>query len=338
MGKFSAQDVSHQCLLPSCQTQSCMASYQERSSGVGLLKFPPLKHLICLQQWNTQAISDVVISAMSLKRKLCDSHQQKLDILRKSKVMILQEINEPYVNMAVSKGASLLGADDVEITDTLDWDQDYQGRIFSDMADIIFVSTTKHGCIRKFAEKSSVPVLCMYSRAHAPIQAMATIMSMTQEFGSLEGLNIAYIGAPHPVLNSYLVLFPMLGANFKFKCCCKICPVSPLMMHVSRDIANTTGTVMQQCSECNEALQNASVIISGPTPSRKELLPEFTLGLNLINSYTCYRWIYFHTCPRGPEVDDQLFNHCNARTFDAFKNMQYIAAALMAYLIKEHRF
>lgn len=46
--------------------------------------------------------------------------------------------------------------------------------------------------------------------------------SFQQEFGSVQELNIAYVGPPHPVLNSYLLLFPMLGAQIKFKCCCKV--------------------------------------------------------------------------------------------------------------------
>ena len=42
--------------------------------------------------------------------------------------MILQEVNQPILNMAVSKAASLLGADDVEITDNLVWEYNYTGR------------------------------------------------------------------------------------------------------------------------------------------------------------------------------------------------------------------
>lgn len=44
--------------------------------------------------------------------------------------MILQELNEPFLNMAVSKAATLLGAYDVNITDNLVWEQDYVGRYF----------------------------------------------------------------------------------------------------------------------------------------------------------------------------------------------------------------
>ena len=42
--------------------------------------------------------------------------------------MILQEVNEPFLNMAVSKAATMLGAYDVNVTDQLLWDNDYMGR------------------------------------------------------------------------------------------------------------------------------------------------------------------------------------------------------------------
>lgn len=42
--------------------------------------------------------------------------------------MILQEVNEPILNMAVSKAATFLGAFDVNIIDHLVWDKDYFGK------------------------------------------------------------------------------------------------------------------------------------------------------------------------------------------------------------------
>ena len=46
------------------------------------------------------------------------------------------------------------------------------------MADVIFVATMTHMCLKRFADQSSVPVLCMRSRTHATIQSMATIMAI----------------------------------------------------------------------------------------------------------------------------------------------------------------
>ncbi|CAH0697057.1 unnamed protein product [Spodoptera exigua] len=260
------------------------------------------------------------------------------DIIPNAKVMILQEVNEPILTLAVSKAATLLGAADVGIIDSMQWEHDYHGRIFSDMADIIFLSTNTHMCAQRFADRSSVPVLCLKSRTHACLQALASIMAIMEEFGTMQGINLSYVGPPHPVLNSYLLLCPMLGANIRFKCCCKICPVTPLFYDTSRAMTASTATETQQCADTAEAVRNACVVIAGPTTEKKEKLPEFTLSVMDINRQTCFRWIFLHTCPRGDEVDDLLFWNENSRTFTAFQNMHYIAAALMANHCRDYRF
>ncbi|XP_045780540.1 ornithine carbamoyltransferase, mitochondrial-like isoform X2 [Maniola jurtina] len=294
------------------------------------------RHLICFKNWSVDLIMDVIESALCLKCRLQDTHGQRMDVLENSKVMILQEVNEPFLNMAVSKAATLLGAYDVNITDQLVWENDYMGRVFSLMADAIFVSTMTHMCAQRFAAQSTVPVLCMRSRTHATIQALATVMAVFEQFGTLRGINVSYFGSPHPVLNSYLLLCPMLGANLRFRCCCEKCPVSPLLYKASEEIVEHTHTHLKQCSCKDNALQNADVVISGPSNPKK--IDEFRLCIRDIESNTNKPWIFFHTGPRGKEVDDHLFEHKNSKTFTAFENFQYIAAAMMAYVMKNYKF
>ncbi|XP_013188075.2 ornithine transcarbamylase, mitochondrial-like [Amyelois transitella] len=295
------------------------------------------RHLICFKNWSASMVMDIINSAINLKCAVRDTHNKRMDILPNSKVMILQEMNVPMLNMAVSKAATLLGAYDVNIVDHVVWEYDYNGRVFSYMADAIFVATTTHMCVQRFAQQSSVPVLCMRSRTHASIQALATCMSIFEEFGTMQGVNVSWIGPPHPVLNSYLLLCPMLGANIRFKCCCNVTPISPLLKKASEEMSEKSSTECKQCSNKCEVLRNTCVVLSGPSP-RKEKMQEFQLGVQDIMQNTLCQWIYFHTCPRGKEVDDFLFNHCNARTFSAFENMHFISAALMAYAIKNYRF
>lgn len=67
-------------------------------------------------------------------------------------------------------------------------------------------------------------------------------------------------------------------------------------------------------------------------------IKKISFLLQDIESNTKNKWIFFHTGPRGKEVGDNLFLHQNSRTFDAFENFHYISAALMAYVIKDHKF
>ncbi|XP_068625717.1 ornithine transcarbamylase, mitochondrial-like [Battus philenor] len=278
-------------------------------------------------------VQEIIMSAINLKLSLWDTHFKRLNILKDAKVMLLQEVNEPVLKMAVSKAATLMGANDVTVKDNLIWEQDYLGRIFSMMSDVIFVATSTQKCVARFSAQSTVPVICVKSRAHGSLQALATVMSIIEDYGTMNCLNIAYIGKPHPVLNSYLLLCPMLGANFKFKCCCPKCPVSPLLYKTSKDMTEQTHTSLKQCKQKAEVLSQACVIIAGPA-TKQEKADEFKFTIEDINKYSFCNWTFYHTCPWGQEVNENLFYHSNARTFKAFNNMQFIAAALMAKSVK----
>ncbi|KAJ2941548.1 hypothetical protein O0L34_g14601 [Tuta absoluta] len=294
------------------------------------------RHLICFKQWTSEMVREVLKSALNLKQ--CYPHTKGifLPILSGWKVMILQEINQPILHMAVSKAATMLGAHDVPIVDKVVWEHDYMGKIFSKMADIIFVSTTSHHCIQRFANQSSVPVLCMQSRTHSSIMALATIMTIVEEFGHIKGLTVAYLGPPHPVLNSYLLLCPMLDAHIKYKCSGNKTPVSPLLYHASEELSQEHKTKMIACKTKEELFDNTNVIIAGPTTSKKEHLKLFKISLSDLPKVV--KWMFIHNCPRGEEVEDDLFDHDFAHTYKVFQNMQYISAALMANSAIGHRF
>ncbi|CAG9794711.1 unnamed protein product [Diatraea saccharalis] len=114
--------------------------------------------------------------------------------------------------------------------------------------------------------------------------------------------------------------------------------VSPLLLKASEVMTSDSRTETKECMKTTQVLSNATVVISGPTTHNKEEVKEFHIGVRDIQKNTSARWIYFHTCPRGEEVDDDLFHHCNSRTFSSFQNMQYISAALMANAVKGYKF
>ncbi|KAI5645565.1 aspartate/ornithine carbamoyltransferase, asp/Orn binding domain-containing protein [Phthorimaea operculella] len=294
------------------------------------------RHLICFKQWTSGMVREILRSAINLKLLYPHTRGMFLPILTGGKVMVLMEKNQPVLHMAVSKAATLLGAHDVCILDKVVWEHDYMGKIFSKMADIIFVSTTTHYCIERFAKQSTVPVMCMQSRTHASIMALATIMTIIEEFGHIKGLTVGYLGPPHPVLNSYLLLCPMLDANIKFKCGCDKVEVSPLLYKASEEISEEHHTKMVACKTKEELFEDTNIIIAGPTANKREKIKYYKITLKELPKVV--KWTFIHCCPRGEEVEDDLFNHDFARTFNMFRNMQYISAALMANSAVGHNF
>jgi ornithine carbamoyltransferase len=82
----------------------------------------------------------------------------------------------------------------------------------------IMVRTFSQKTLERMALVSPVPVINGLSDDHHPCQALADILTLKERFGTLEGLKLAYIGDGNNVLNSLLLLAPVLGVEVRYAC------------------------------------------------------------------------------------------------------------------------
>ncbi|WOH36194.1 ornithine carbamoyltransferase [Thalassotalea fonticola] len=80
-------------------------------------------------------------------------------------------------------------------------------------ADAIVARVFKQQVLDEMAEHAGIPVINALSDLYHPCQALADYMALTENFGSVEGLNIAYIGDGNNVSNSLMLMGGILGAN-----------------------------------------------------------------------------------------------------------------------------
>lgn len=80
-------------------------------------------------------------------------------------------------------------------------------------ADAIVARVFKQQVLDEMAEYAGIPVINALSDLYHPCQALADYMALTENFGSVEGLNIAYIGDGNNVSNSLMLMGGILGAN-----------------------------------------------------------------------------------------------------------------------------
>ncbi|WNC72097.1 ornithine carbamoyltransferase [Thalassotalea psychrophila] len=80
-------------------------------------------------------------------------------------------------------------------------------------ADAIVARVFKQQVLDEMAEYAGIPVINALSDLYHPCQALADYMALTENFGSVEGLNIAYIGDGNNVSNSLMLMGSILGAN-----------------------------------------------------------------------------------------------------------------------------
>ncbi|MFZ1925970.1 MAG: ornithine carbamoyltransferase [Solirubrobacteraceae bacterium] len=77
----------------------------------------------------------------------------------------------------------------------------------------IAVRTGPDSLLEELAQYASVPVINMLTALHHPCQALADLMTMRENFGSLRGLRIAYVGDGTNVARSLAILGTIAGMD-----------------------------------------------------------------------------------------------------------------------------
>lgn len=91
-------------------------------------------------------------------------------------------------------------------------------RIMSGYHGLIAARVFRHDTCVRLAEASSVPVVNMLSDHSHPLQGLADALTMLQEFGSLKGRTVAWVGDYNNVARSLGEICAYLGAHLRFGC------------------------------------------------------------------------------------------------------------------------
>jgi ornithine carbamoyltransferase len=81
-------------------------------------------------------------------------------------------------------------------------------------ADLIVARVFSHDSIKGLAEHASVPVVNALCDLYHPCQALADFVTLTENFGNLSLVKLAYIGDGNNVSNSLMIMAATLGVDF----------------------------------------------------------------------------------------------------------------------------
>jgi ornithine carbamoyltransferase len=86
--------------------------------------------------------------------------------------------------------------------------------VLSRHVDAVGVRTGAQASVEELAAHASVPVFNMLTAEHHPCQALADLLTLREEFGSLAGLRLAYVGDGNNVARSLAILCAIAGVEF----------------------------------------------------------------------------------------------------------------------------
>jgi ornithine carbamoyltransferase len=123
----------------------------------------------------------------------------------------------------------------------------------------IMVRTFEQKVLERMALVSPVPIINGLSDEHHPCQILADLLTLKERFGSLEGLKLAYIGDGNNILNSLLLLAPIMGVEVRYACPKGYKPDPTIVFRAEQRAIGHHGSVVA-CESPEEAAQGAHAL------------------------------------------------------------------------------
>lgn len=201
----------------------------------------------------------------------------------------------------------------------------------------------EHSKLERMTAVSSVPVVNMLSDEAHPLQALADLLTMADEFGgvgALAGRTVAYIGDGNNVARSLALGAGMLGMSVRV--------ATPVGFGFSdADVARivATGADFTATNDPFEAVNGASVIYTDVWTSmgqedesakRRELFAGFTVTDELMDA-AAPDAIFMHCLPahRGEEVTDSVLESPRSRVWPQAENRMHAARGALVWLMEQ---
>lgn len=195
-----------------------------------------------------------------------------------------------------------------------------------------------HSTVERMAALDVVPVINMLSDEAHPLQALADLLTIQQEFGSFDGVSIAYVGDSNNVTRSLALGAAQVGMQVRV--------ASPAGFGFSPEDADRlalAGCELVTTDRPTDACDGADVVYTDVWTSmgqedekddRIKAFEGFTVDDSLLRAASD-RSIFLHCLPahRGEEVSASVMASSQQRIWKQAENRMHAARGLMAWLL-----
>lgn len=215
-------------------------------------------------------------------------------------------------------------------------------RVVSGYVDAVMARVFDHQHILELASWSEIPVINGLSDYNHPCQAAADALTIQENFGTLRGINVTYIGDGNNVAVSLMHICAKLGANFTIAN-----PegygLEPDAVALGESFAAASGSVIRQLIDPEAAVDQAQVIYTDTWVSmgqdeeaarRKAVFPPYQVNQDLLKK-AGKDAIVMHCLPahRGEEITDQVADGPQSRLFPQAHNRLHAQKAILVKLL-----
>lgn len=203
---------------------------------------------------------------------------------------------------------------------------------------ILAARVLDHAVLERMAATDSVPVVNMLSDYSHPLQSLADVLTMREEFGSLKGRTVAWVGDYNNVARSLSEACALEGAHVRLGC--------PLGYGASDDelsrIRSLGAATVEQTTTPHDAVLDAhavhtDVFVSMGQEAETERRMRDFAGFQVDESMMAAadpEAIFMHCLPahRGVEVAAEVIDGPASRVVRQAHNRMHAARGLLAFL------
>jgi ornithine carbamoyltransferase len=215
-------------------------------------------------------------------------------------------------------------------------------RVLSRMVDALAWRTFSQRRMAEFASFATIPVINALTDDHHPCQALADLMTIQEQLGSLAGRRLAYVGDGNNVAHSLIEAAALAGMDIVLATPAGYAPDAAIV-EAAREDARVTGGSIQVVRDPAEAARGADAVYTDVWTSMGEeqerearrrafdgyVVTEALMGLAAPHA------LFLHCLPahRGEEVEEAVIEGEHSRVWDEAENRLWTEQALLYSLV-----
>lgn len=195
-----------------------------------------------------------------------------------------------------------------------------------------------HGVLQRMAAVSPVPVVNMLSDQAHPLQALADLLTIADEFGDLAGRSVAYVGDANNVARSLVLACAATQVSITVAS-----PAGYGFSGTDVDLFASVGAEVSLTEDPIAAVSGADVVYTDVWASmgqeneaaqRRAAFAGFTVDSALMSHATPHA-IFLHCLPahRGEEVDATVVDGHQSRVWQQAANRMHAARGALQWMV-----
>ncbi|MCC9606750.1 ornithine carbamoyltransferase [Blastopirellula sp. JC732] len=304
-----------------------------------------MRNLLSLFDLSTEEIEAIFSIAADLKAKLAKGVREPL--LQGRVMGLLFEKQSLRTRVSFETGMAQLGGSSLFLGEDVGWGkretpQDF-GRVISQYLDFIVCRAKSHERVTELAEHCTCSIINGLTDLFHPCQALADLMTVQEEFGSLKGMKIAYVGDGNNVSRSLALACAKMGAEFAIASPEGYELDQPFLIRVDQACPDS---FVKMTHDPFEAVDGAVAVYTDVWASmgqeaeqaqREVAFADYQVNKKLMDA-AAKDAIFLHCLPakRGQEVTDEVMDAKTSRIVEQAGNRMHAQKGVLVWLSQQN--